>query len=59
LKENKYITNEEARKILWEKFASVISLILRKYTEKWLLVRIPEDINVKKNVKYKLASDME
>jgi hypothetical protein len=36
-----------------------MSMKLRKFTEKWLLVRIPEDVNVKKDVKYKLALDME
>ena len=58
-KKEKYITNELAMEITWIIQINKMSEELKKWTNKWLLIRIPEDINIKSNVKYKLASDID
>lgn len=55
LKQNKYINNEEARAITGIIQVHKMSEKLKLWHNKGLLMRIPAEINIKKNVKYKLA----
>lgn len=58
-KNERFITNKIARDITWTIQVNKMSEKLRKWTEKWLLIKIPEDCNIKKSVKYKLTSDID
>ena len=55
LKKHSYIDNKIARKITGTTQLHKMSEKLKIWTRKWLLIRIPENPNVKKWVKYKLG----
>lgn len=56
LKSNPFIDNETARGITKTTQLTKMSEKLKSWTKKWLLIRIPEDPNVRKWVKYKLTA---
>jgi ATP-dependent DNA helicase RecG len=55
LESNKYIDNKKAREITGIIQIDKMSKLFKKWTEKGLVIRIPSDTKVKKNVIYKLA----
>jgi len=59
LRRNRYIKNEEARSVTGIIQANDMSKRFAQWTKQGLLVRIPSDPNVRKNVKYKLANQPE
>ncbi len=56
LEENKYIDNKKAREITGILQTDKMSKLFNKWIKQDLIIRIPNDPNVKKNVKYKLST---
>jgi len=56
LKNNKYINNKKAREITGVVQIDKMSKFFQKWTKQDLIMRIPSNLRVKRNVKYKLSN---